>query len=114
MTRDEVRQLQLLIAAIDVRRPPFGSVDVDVWTDLLDEEPSFADARAAVIAHYRRSPHPVMPSEVIAGCRSRREDRFQRDTRRALPPPDGVPMPPGFREQVARLWRRPDAEASSS
>lgn len=61
MTRDEVIDLLSLMASYDRRTA--GEVDIDAWGLAVGDLP-FADARDAVIGHYRESADWIMPAHV--------------------------------------------------
>lgn len=51
-----------MVAAVDSRRS-FGEIDVQAWHAFIGDF-TFDDAREAVIAHYRESPHSITPSDI--------------------------------------------------
>lgn len=79
MTRDEVIDLLTIIAATDKRT--VGQSDVALWCEYVGDQ-SFADAKAAVVEHYRRSRDWLMPVDVVEGVQ-----RIRRARVAAAPPP---------------------------
>lgn len=102
MNRDETRALLFLAAAMESRGWAPTHIDVDAWTLVLADLQHFDDARDAIIAHYRQSPHRVTPSEVIAGVKRLRADRLARIPD---PPPDADPDDPAAYRQALRDGR---------
>lgn len=62
MIREQTIDLLAMVTSLDHRRD-FGPPDVAAWHAVLDDVP-WPLARQAVIAHYRLSPHPIMPADV--------------------------------------------------
>lgn len=91
MNRDETRALLFIAAAMESRGWTPTQIDVDAWTLVLADLGHFDDARDAIIAHYRQSPHRVTPAEVIAGVKRLRADRLSRIPD---PAPDADPDDP--------------------
>ncbi len=62
MTLQETAAILAMIAAVDSRRS-FGEIDVTAWHAFIGNF-TFDDAREAVIAHYKESPHSILPADV--------------------------------------------------
>jgi hypothetical protein len=62
MTLQETAAILAMIAAVDSRRS-FGEIDVTAWHAFIGGF-MFDDAREAVIAHYKESPHSILPTDV--------------------------------------------------
>lgn len=58
----ETAAILAMVAAVDSRRS-FGEIDVQAWHAFIGNF-TFDDAREAVIAHYRESPHSITPSDI--------------------------------------------------
>jgi hypothetical protein len=72
MTYDEVCDLLAIAAAYD--RRTLGDADGDAWEAAVGDLP-FADARLAVVAHYRETRDWIMPADVRQRVRSIRDER---------------------------------------
>lgn len=96
MNRDETGALLAVISAADKRRM-FDDLDVTTWFHLLHDL-QFADARDAVLAHYRDSSLSVMPAEV--------RDRVWkvRAQRRASVVQPHPPFDPDTEQALCREW----------
>lgn len=77
---DEVVDLLTLIQVYD--RRTVGKADVAAWLLIVDDLP-FADAQAAVLAHYRESREWIMPADVRGRVNEMRRARLK-----AAPPLD--------------------------
>lgn len=78
MTRQEVAAVLAMIASLDGRRA-FGEVDVIAWEAVVGDL-RFADAREAVILHYRESTQTLMPASLYATVKRIRRERIGRST----------------------------------
>lgn len=58
----ETAAILAMVAAVDSRRS-FGEIDVQAWHAFIGDF-TFDDCREAVIAHYRESPHSIVPSDI--------------------------------------------------
>lgn len=88
MTPAQTAALLAMCAAYDQRT--IGQADVAAWHAALDGiHPD--DARAAVVAHYRRSRERIMPADVVAAARRARADRLAAGPE---PVPDADPSDP--------------------
>jgi hypothetical protein len=79
VTRDEVQRLLAVAAGVD-RRYVFrdeneSKVTREAWYMVL-ESVSYADALAAVTAHYARATTAVMPADVLAAVKAARKRRI--------------------------------------
>jgi hypothetical protein len=76
MTPAETARVLAKSAAYDNRT--VGEVDVHAWHEVL-EDVDYADALAAVTAHYRSSAAWIMPSHVRELAKAAKRDRLRRD-----------------------------------
>ena len=76
MTIEEVIDLLAVAAAFDQRT--IGEADAVAWHAAIGDL-DFADARAAVIGHYRESRDRVMPADVFKRVKAARRDRLARE-----------------------------------
>lgn len=97
MTPAQTAELLTIVAAYD--RRTLGDADVLAWSLALDDV-DLADAKRAVVAHYRESRVFLMPSDVRALVRASRPVRpDSRSVLEAAPlPEDAVPCPPTWQE----------------
>jgi len=75
VTRDEVIDLLAIISGVNGRT--VGETDVAVWLELVGDM-SFADASAAVKAHYMESDRWIMPSHIRDRIKVMRHERLAR------------------------------------
>lgn len=75
MNLTETAALLTLIASYD--RRTIGEADVRAWHEILDDVPA-ADARAAVLAYYRRTREWIMPADIRGHFDDLRADRARR------------------------------------
>jgi hypothetical protein len=100
MTPAEAAELLTLAAAFD--RRTIGKADVAAWHLALAGF-DLADARDALIAHFRDSRDWLMPVDLVTRCRVIRADRVARNTPLDLPagvdPDDPVAVQRATRDQ---------------
>ena len=107
MTPAEVSALLLAIRAVDDRIAD-DDARVAAWSAILDSRVTFAHARDAVVAHYRRETRVIMPADVNVHARSLRQREFEEQSRKAITGGQGVPMPPEVRARLDALLGRKD------
>jgi hypothetical protein len=107
MTPAEVSALLLAIRAVDDRIAD-DDARVAAWSAILDSRVTFADAKDAVIQHYRRETRVIMPADVNAHAKGLRQREHEERTRRAITAGGGVPMPPEVRQRLDALLGRKD------
>lgn len=108
MTPAEVSALLVAIRAVDDRIAD-DDARVAAWSAILDSRVTFAHARDAVVAHYRRETRVIMPADVNTHARSLRQREFEEQSRKAITGGQGVPMPPEVRARLDALLGRKDA-----
>lgn len=74
MTTEETIDLLTLMQAYD--RRTVGRTDVAAWHLVVSDLP-FADAQAAVLAHYRESRDWIMPADVRSRVNEMRRERLE-------------------------------------
>lgn len=81
----ETAAVLAMISALDGRKA-FGEIDAQAWHAVIGDL-RFGDCRDAVIAHYRDSPHTLMPADLRAGVKKVRKERIGEKVA-PLPPVD--------------------------
>jgi hypothetical protein len=94
MTLQETAAILAMIAAVDSRRS-FGEIDVTAWHAFVRDF-TFDDARDAVIAHYKESPHSILPTDICTRVGAARRARIGNRVA-PLPPVDADDVQ-GYRE----------------
>lgn len=81
-----------------------GDADIIAWLEAIGDLP-FADAHAAVAAHYRNDPdRRLMPAHVLQGVRATRRARLEHEV---MPAPDADPdSPVSYRASFAAMLKR--------
>ncbi|TDD97589.1 zinc finger domain-containing protein [Actinomadura rubrisoli] len=102
MTDDEVVDLLTLMASFD--RRTVGDADVDAWLMAVGDLP-FADAKVAVVKHYRESREWLMPADVRRAVRAIREERIKVRPLPA-PTPDEAVDPRVYKQRMADIIHR--------
>lgn len=92
MTSDEVWDLLELVASIDRRK--LGLTDRQTWEMLVGDLPA-ADAKAAVLAHYRDSREWIMPADIRRRVKEARRQRIL-DAGIPAPPPELTDDPAAY------------------
>lgn len=105
MKHSEVAALLLAVKAVDDRITN-DDARVQAWAAILDERVTFAHARDAVVAHYRRETRPIMPADVNAHAKALRDREHEQQERLALTAGGGVPMPPEIRARLDAMLGR--------
>lgn len=103
MTRDEIRALLALAAAMESRGWAPTGIDVDAWTLVLADVTDFDDARDAIVNHYRESRYRITPAEVRTGAHAIARARIGRARAQQLALPPAGPrrtIPDWFRDRV--------------
>lgn len=95
MKKSQVAALLGLIAIVD--RRTVGETDVEMWAELLPDEMTFEDARAAMIEHRRHSTEWLQPAHIVTLTEMVYRDRL----RRAGDPP----IPAGLSLTQEKRWR---------
>lgn len=96
MNREEVGALLAIISSADKRRM-FDDLDVTTWHHLVGDC-SFAEARDAVVQHYRSSTQSVMPAEILVRVNKERAKRRES----VVEPP--APFDPNTEQAKCREW----------
>lgn len=102
MTRDEVIDLLTLVASFD--RRTVGNTDVAAWK-LAIGDLGFAEAQAAVVAHFSVSTEWLAPAHVRQRVKAARADRLAR-TPVDAPPAEAADNPHDYRRAVQDGVRR--------
>lgn len=106
MKHSEVAALLLAVKAVDDRITN-DDARVQAWAAILDERVTFAHARDAVVAHYRRETRSIMPADVNAHAKSLRDREHEEQQRHALTAEArGVPMPAEIRARLDTMLGR--------
>lgn len=105
MKHSEVAALLLAVKAVD-DRVTNDDARVQAWAAILDERVTFAHARDAVVAHYRRETRPIMPADVNAHAKALRDREHEAIERAAITAGAGVPMPPEVRARLDAILGR--------
>lgn len=101
MTLEETVDLLMLAAGADRRN--IGKSDSVTWHAIIGDL-DFADAQAAVIAHYGETREFIMPSDVRSRVKAMRRDRLARGI---MPAPDADPdSPVSYRASFAAMLKR--------
>lgn len=102
MTRDEVIDLLTLITSFD--RRTVGTTDVAAWK-LAIGDLDFAEAQAAVVAHFSKSTEWLTPAHIRQRVRAARDDRLAR-TPVDAPPAEAADNPRDYQRAVQEGVRR--------
>jgi hypothetical protein len=102
MKHSEVAALLLAVKAVD-DRVTNDDARVQAWAAILDERVTFAHARDAVVAHYRRETRTIMPADVNAHAKALRDREHEATERAAITAGPGVPMPPEVRARLDKI-----------
>lgn len=105
MKHSEVAALLLAVKAVDDRITN-DDARVKAWAAILDERVTFAHARDALVAHYRRETRPIMPADVNAHAKALRDREHEHEQRLAITSSAGVPMPPEIRARLDAMLGR--------
>jgi len=98
----EMGELLGFAASFDNRT--VGDADIIAWLKAIGDLP-FADAEAAVAAHYRNEPDKrLMPGHVLQGVKATRRARLEHEV---MPAPDADPdSPVTYRASFAAMLKR--------
>ncbi len=105
MKHSEVAALLLAVKAVDDRITN-DDARVKAWAAILDDRVTFAHARDALVAHYRRETRPIMPADVNAHAKALRDREHEQQERLAITSGGGVPMPPEIRARLDAMLGR--------
>lgn len=111
MTPEQTNDLLTFAEVLDPRIE-YGTAAVAAW-HLVIGDLDFADAQAALAAHYQESRYRVMPADIRHRVKTMRRDRLERTPIEA-PPPELTDDPAGYKaeldrriEEIARGWTVP-------
>jgi hypothetical protein len=99
---DEVGALLAICAAFDYRNP--GAIDLEAWEAAVGDL-AFADAREAVVTHYRSSRERIMPADVRRGVSVIRRSRVERLSYEDLLPDGNLALGPRHATRILQLRR---------
>ncbi|RIJ76589.1 hypothetical protein D1871_10980 [Nakamurella silvestris] len=107
MKRTDTVKLLTYISILDKRT--VGEADVEIWSELIPDDVSLADAKTSAMEHFRTSTKYLMPAHVIglaSAARLRRKDRIL-----TAGPPD---FPPELTHAQECAYRRTYFDAVAS